>query len=103
MTVRMIDHMKRVVVAATIGAGVGALITIAFLVASGVDYRMQEDAGVEPGATPDLVLGGLQAGLWLSVVSVAVLVVCVLVTVVRRRRRHGSSSSASTPSNDRLP
>jgi hypothetical protein len=90
--------MRKVIVTAAIGAGVGALMMIAFLVASGVDYRMQEDAGVEPGATPDVMLGGLQAGLWVSAISLAALVVGVLVAVVRRRRGPGSSAS----SNDRL-
>jgi hypothetical protein len=90
--------MRKVIVTAAIGAGVGALLTIAFLVASGVDYRMQEDAGIEPGPTPDVLLGGLQAGLWVSAISVAALVVGVLVAVVRRRRGLGSSAS----SNDRL-
>jgi heme exporter protein D len=45
-----------------------------------------------------VLLGGLQAGLWVSAISVAALVVGVLVTVVRRRRGLGSSAS----SNDRL-
>jgi hypothetical protein len=65
--------------------GIGILLTVAFLVAIGTDYRHQEDRGVEPGYTPDVLLRGFDAGLWIVGIGLVALIACSIVALARRR------------------
>lgn len=87
--------MKKFVIGSAIAAGLGVLITIGFLIAMGVDYRMQEDSGIEPGYTPDVIVGGFEAGLWLFGIGLTAFIVSSIVAIVQRRNEHASSSAPS--------
>ncbi|WP_141693359.1 hypothetical protein [Curtobacterium sp. UCD-KPL2560] len=85
-------RMKKWMIASAAAAGVGALTAIGFLVAMGVDYRMQEATGAEPGYTSDGIVGGFQVGLWLLAIGIVALVVCGVVAAARRRGGSGPTS-----------
>lgn len=87
--------MKKFIIGSVIVAGLGALITIEFLIAIGVDYRLQEDSGIEPGYTPNVVIGGFEAGLWLLGIGGAALIVGSVVTILQRRNKRTAASAAS--------
>ncbi|PZE87057.1 hypothetical protein [Curtobacterium sp. MCBD17_032] len=87
--------MKKFIITSVIAAGVGALITIGFLIASGVDYRIQEDSGVEPGYTPEVIVGGIEAGLWLFGIGVVALIVSLIVAGVHRRQEHDRPATST--------
>lgn len=83
--------MKKFIIGSAIITGFGALITIGFLIAIGVDYRTQEDSGIEPGYTPDVIVGGFEAGLWLFGIGLAALIVSSIVATLRRRNERVAS------------
>lgn len=87
--------MKKFIIGSAIAAGLGALITIGFLIAIGVDYRVQEDSGIEPGYTPDVIVGGFEAGLWLLGIGLAALIVSSIVVILQRRNGRAASSAPS--------
>ncbi|MBF4598176.1 hypothetical protein ITJ50_03470 [Curtobacterium sp. VKM Ac-2889] len=87
--------MKKFIIGSAIAASLGALTTIGFLIAIGVDYRMQEDRGIEPGYTPDVIVGGFEAGLWLLGVGIAALIVSSIVAILQRRNERAASSAPS--------
>lgn len=87
--------MKKFIIGSAIAAGLGALITIGFVIAIGVDYRMQEDSGIEPGYTPDVIVGGFEAGLWLLGIGIAALIVSSIVAILQRRNERAASSAPS--------
>ncbi|MCS6579175.1 hypothetical protein [Curtobacterium poinsettiae] len=87
--------MKKFIIGSAIAASLGALTTIGFLIAIGVDYRMQEDRGIEPGYTPDVIVGGFEAGLWLLGVGIAALIVSSIVAILQRRNERAASSATS--------
>ncbi|MFS0731696.1 hypothetical protein ABC270_16675 [Curtobacterium sp. 1P10AnD] len=87
--------MKKFIIGSVIVAGLGALITIEFLIAIGVDYRLQEDSGIEPGYTPNVVIGGFEAGLWLLGIGGAALFVSSIVAILQRRNKRTAASAAS--------
>lgn len=53
---------KRFLIAGCVAAGIGVLVAAGFLVASGLDYRAAEDAGIEPGYTAEWILSGMKIG-----------------------------------------
>lgn len=55
-------------------AGVGLLVAVGFLVASGIDYRITEDTGVQPGYTPEWIMNGMTAGFLFAGLGVLVAV-----------------------------
>ncbi len=87
--------MKKFIIGSAIAAGLGALTTIGFLIAIGVDYRIQEDSGIEPGYTPDVIVGGFEAGLWLLGIGIAALIVSSIVAILQRRNERAASSAPS--------
>lgn len=87
--------MKKFIIWSAIAAGLGALTTIGFLIAIGVDYRIQEDSGIEPGYTPDVIVGGFEAGLWLLGIGIAALIVSSIVAILQRRNERAASSAPS--------
>ncbi|MCS6576461.1 hypothetical protein NYS52_18185 [Curtobacterium flaccumfaciens pv. flaccumfaciens] len=87
--------MKKFIIGSAIAASLGALTTIGFLIAIGVDYRMQEDRGIEPGYTPDVIVGGFEAGLWLLGIGIAALIVSSIVAILQRRNERAASSAPS--------
>lgn len=87
--------MKKFIIGSAIAAGLGALTTIGFLIAIGVDYRVQEDSGIEPGYTPDVMVGGFEAGLWLLGIGIAALIVSSIVAILQRRNARAASSAPS--------
>ncbi|WP_022906511.1 hypothetical protein [Curtobacterium sp. B18] len=87
--------MKKFVIGSAMAAGLGVLTTIGFLIAMGVDYRMQENSGIEPGYTPDVIVGGFEAGLWLFGIGLAAFIVSSIVAIIQRRNERASSSAPS--------
>jgi hypothetical protein len=71
------------------------VVTVAFFIAIGMDYRHHEDRGVEPGYTPEALLRGFDAGLWIVGIGLAALIACNIVAVARRRAGPTSRSTAS--------
>lgn len=55
-------------------AGVGLLVAVGFLVASGIDYRITEDTGVQPGYTPEWIMNGMTAGFVLAGLGALVMI-----------------------------
>lgn len=87
--------MKKLLVASAVIAGIGVLMTVGFLIASGVDYRQQEDSGVEPGYTPAGLVLGLEVGLWFFGIGIAALIATGIMVIVRRRRGRSVPFEAS--------
>jgi hypothetical protein len=87
--------MKKSIIGSVITVIIGAAVTVAFLIAIGMDYRHQEDRGIEPGYTPDALLSGFDAGLWIVGIGLGALIVCSIVALARRRRGPTSRSAAS--------
>lgn len=85
--------MKKFIVGSAIAMGIGALIAVGFLVAIGVEYRQKEDSGIEPGYTPDFIVGGFEAALWLCGIGLVALVISSVVAFARRTRGHAASSA----------
>ncbi|MFC0582848.1 hypothetical protein [Micrococcoides hystricis] len=62
----------------------GLLICIAFVVAAGVDYRLTEDLGIDPGPTPPAIVAGMTAGFWIFVVGIVTLAAAGFLRILRR-------------------
>jgi hypothetical protein len=77
--------MKRIIVTSAVVTAIGALTAIAFAIAAGVDYRLQEDQGLEPGYTPPSIVDGMEAGMWIFAIGAAALIVSSIVLLSRRR------------------
>lgn len=78
--------MKRVSLGLVILTGVGALTAIVFQIISGVQYRIEEDHGLEPGYAPTWIVVGTEVGLWIFAVGVLTLGVAGVVALVQRRQ-----------------
>lgn len=87
--------MRKSIIGSVITVVIGTVVTVAFLIAIGMDYRHQEDRGVEPGHTPDALLRGFDAGLWIVGIGLVALIVCSIVAFARRRGGPTSQSTAS--------
>lgn len=78
--------VKRVSFGFWIAAGIGLCIAVGFMIASGIQYRLVEDAGLEPGYTPGPILAGIYAGLILLALGLTgALVTGVSAWIARRR------------------
>jgi hypothetical protein len=77
--------MKKIVVASAVVTASGALTAIAFAIAAGVDYRLQEDQGLEPGYTPPSIVNGIEFGMWIFAIGAAAIIVSSIVLFNRRR------------------
>jgi len=80
--------LRRLSVAFIILLGIGALTAIVFTIISGVQYRMQEEQGLQPGYAPGWIVLGTYTGVWLFLLGVAALAVTgvVALAAVRHRR-----------------
>ncbi|WP_171906520.1 hypothetical protein [Arthrobacter sp. SW1] len=77
---------KRFLVVGSIIAGAGVLVVIGFAIASGIDYRMAEDAGLEPGYTPQWIVYGMSAGCFLFGLGVLAAITAAVLTLRRPLR-----------------
>lgn len=73
--------------AAAIAAGVGFGIAVILTIISGVQYRLVEDQGREPGLTPTWMAVGTYAALLVFAASVLIMLVTGVVAMLQRRRR----------------
>ncbi|WP_153303487.1 hypothetical protein [Plantibacter flavus] len=87
--------MKKVIIASAILATVGAITVIVFFIISGLQYRAQEDQGLEPGYTPAPIVLGIDIGLWALGIGLTVFVVAGTLTLARRRTRPSITPSPS--------
>lgn len=85
--------MKIVILASAILSIVGVVTVIAFFIASGLQYRAQEDQGLEPGYTPAPIELGINIGLWAVGIGLAVFVIAGTVALAGRAETTTSSSS----------
>lgn len=77
---------RRLSFAFAILAGAGILTAIVFLTLSGIDYRIKEDKGLDPGHSPPWIVAGIELGLWASFLSVLALIAIGSTTLLRRRQ-----------------
>lgn len=82
--------------------GIGLLMAIAFQVVAGVQYRIAEDAGREPGYSPDWIVAGTDVGLWLLLGGVLLLLASGVLAAVSRLRTTvtGAGESVTTRESD---
>lgn len=90
--------MKLLWVGFTILAATGALTTVVFTIISGVEYRMAEDQGLQPGFTPAWIVLGTEVGLWTFALALVALAAAGVVALVLRRRRNAHHPIASSDS-----
>ena len=64
----------------------GFILSVVFVVLSGLQYRRQEDLGLEPGPTPPHLALGIEAGFWVFGAGVVLLLSSAVLALVRRRR-----------------
>lgn len=57
---------------------------IGFLIAAGVDYRLTEEPGFEPGPTPAGIAFGITAGFWGLILGLIILGAVGIRTMLRR-------------------
>jgi len=92
------NMMKLLWVGFTILAATGALTTVVFTIISGVEYRMAEDQGLQPGSTPAWIALGTEVGLWIFALALVALAATGVVALILRRRRNAHHPIASSDS-----
>lgn len=78
--------LKRSFIAASITAGVGFCIAVAFQVVAGVQYRIAEDQGLDPGYSPTWIVVGTNVGLLLFALAVLTAMVVGIAALIRHQR-----------------
>jgi len=76
--------MKTLLIASIVVSSIGALVGIGFFIAAGVQYRMAEDAGLDPGYTAPWAITGLQIGAGICILGVLGLLAVAFETGRRR-------------------
>jgi hypothetical protein len=62
-------HVKKLFLVSISTTGAGVLLATALQVIAGIDYRVQEDRGLEPGYSPVAVGFWTEVGLWVFAVG----------------------------------
>lgn len=79
--------MRRLAIAFTTLASIGAATVVILTVISGFDYRMQEQQGLQPGYAPAWIVTGTTAGLAVFAGAMLALAAIGVAALVRQRRR----------------
>ncbi|MEO7587906.1 MAG: hypothetical protein ABIS84_07740 [Arachnia sp.] len=77
---------KRTVWVAMIASGVGLCSAVVLTIISGVQYRLAEDRGLDPGIAPAWIVAGTNGGLLVFLLGALVTVVAGVATLRQRRR-----------------
>ncbi|MEP6481081.1 MAG: hypothetical protein ABJA94_03640 [Rhodoglobus sp.] len=77
---------NRVALGFTILASLGALTAIVFQVIAGVQYRIDEERGVQPGYSPAWLVAGTEVGMWVFAFALVALAATAVLSLVRRQR-----------------
>lgn len=77
---------------AAIVCGFGLILAIGFQSVAGVQYRIAEDQGIDPGYSPGWVVVGTDTGLVLILVGLVLLFVAGVLGIFAHRRRLGVHS-----------
>lgn len=84
----MPTYSKVALAVSIVVASTGFLTTVVFTVLAGLDYRAQEDLGLQPGYTPPWIVIGIESGLAILAIGVfATVVVGIHAAIVARRQR----------------
>ena len=81
------SSLSKVLLASAIAvATLGALMTVSFLVLSGLDYRAKEDAGLQGGFPPQWIVTGIESGFVVFLIgTLATLLAGIYAAVTFRR------------------
>ncbi|MBD8104779.1 hypothetical protein [Plantibacter sp. CFBP 8775] len=82
--------MKKIIISSIVLAIAGAVTTAGFLVASGLQYRDQEEQGLEPGYTPAPIVLGIEIGLWAFGIGALIFAVAGTIALLRRAKRNAA-------------
>ncbi|RLP84753.1 hypothetical protein D9V34_01800 [Mycetocola lacteus] len=78
--------LRRLTVIAAVVAGAGLLAVMVAQLISGIDYRIAEDRGIEPGLAPAGTVVATEIGLLLLAVGTVTLVVLAATALIRQAR-----------------
>ncbi|WP_157962561.1 hypothetical protein [Homoserinimonas sp. OAct 916] len=78
--------VKRVLLGAAIAAGVGLCTVVVLTVISGVQYRLAEDQGLDPGYAPTWIVAGTNLGLLIFALGALGALVVGIIALLQRRR-----------------
>lgn len=82
---------RKLCLGAAIAAGTGLIVVIVFTVISGVQYRMAEDKGLEPGHAPAWIVVPTYVGLLMVALGLVAMTAVGLNALLRRMVDHRSS------------
>lgn len=78
--------VKHILLAAAIAAGVGLCTVVVLTVISGVQYRLAEDQGLDPGYAATWIVVGTNVGLLIFALGALVALVVGILALLRGRR-----------------
>ena len=88
--------LRRTVWVAMIASGVGLCVAAVLTIISGVQYRLAEDRGLDPGYAPGWIVAGTNGGLLVFALGALVMVAAGVATLLRRRRATSLAAGAPT-------
>lgn len=76
---------KKIASTAAIAAGVGLCIAVALVLVAGIQYRTEEDQGLQPGYSPEWLSTGIDVGILAFALGVLVLLGVGIASLIHRR------------------
>lgn len=79
--------VSRMIVTGSLMAGFGIAICIAFTIMSGIDYRIAESRGLDPGYAPAWIVFGTYLGVAVCCLGLFILLIAGVIALRKRLRQ----------------